>query len=53
MMIIEIFIFGVIEKQGSPCVPYLGFIRMLWSPCGCDDKSKVNQRQQQGAVSVL
>ena len=45
MSMFEIFIFHVITKYGSPCLPYLGNIKMLQSLYEYDSKNKFNQRQ--------
>ena len=35
----------VITKYDSPCLPYLDVIRMLQSVKECDNKNKVNYKQ--------
>ena len=40
--VFEIHIVEVITKPGSPCLPYLGVIKMLQSVYGCDNKNNIN-----------
>ena len=42
MKMFEIHIVEVITKSDSPCLPYLGVIKMLQSVYGCDNKNNVN-----------
>ena len=42
MKMFQIHIVEVITKPGSPCLPYLGVIKMLQSVYGCDNKNNIN-----------